>query len=78
MKELQRINEALEKNGRAEALKSIADSDDGRAIGRMLDSSEVERAAKSGDAEALKGILSQVLCTPEGKRLAESLKNAMK
>ena len=36
-----------------------------------------ERAAKSGDTAALKNILSQVLSTDEGKRLAEKLKKAM-
>ena len=43
----------------------------------MLDPKAVEKAAVSGDADALRGILSQVLGTDEGKRLAEKLKKAM-
>ena len=43
----------------------------------MVDQDKLERAAKSGDTAALKDILSQVLSTDEGKRLAEKLKKAM-
>lgn len=78
MQDLQRIGAQLEKSGKKDKLKSIAESDDGKAVSRMLDPAEVERAAKSGDAAALKSILASVLSTDEGKRLAESLKNAMK
>ena len=38
---------------------------------------EVREAARSGDTAALKAILSQVLSTDEGKRLAEKVKDAM-
>lgn len=77
MKDLEKLGEELNRSGKSEKLKVLADSADGRAIGRMVDAAEVERAAKSGDMAALKGILSQVLSTDEGKRLAESLKKVM-
>lgn len=77
MKDLERLGEELVKSGKSEKLKSIADSDEGRAIGRMVDAASVEKAAKSGDMEALRGILTQVLNTDEGKKLAEKLKKAM-
>lgn len=77
MKDLEKLGEELSRSGKSDKLKSLADSADGKAIGRMVDSAEVERAAKAGDMAALKGILSQVLSTDEGKRLAESLKKAM-
>lgn len=75
--DLERINSEIEKSGKKERLKDLAASSDGVAVGKMLDPSAVERAAKSGDTAALKSILSQVLDTAEGKRLAEKLKKAM-
>lgn len=77
MKDLEKLGAELSKSGKGEKLKSIADSADGKAISRMVDSARVEQAAKSGDTAALRDILSQVLSTDEGKRLAEKLKKAM-
>lgn len=77
MKDLERLGEELNRSGKGEKLKSLADSAEGRAISRMVDQSRVEQAAKSGDTAALRDILSQVLSTDEGKRLAEKLKKAM-
>ena len=78
MQNLERINEQLKNSGKAEKLKSLADSDEGKALSRMLDAEAVERAARSGDAAALRNILDNVLNTDEGRRLAESIKNAMR
>ena len=77
MKDLETLGAELNKSGKGEKLKSIADSAEGKAISRMVDSARVEQAAKSGDTAALRDILSQVLSTDEGKRLAEKLKKAM-
>ncbi|MDD5902012.1 MAG: hypothetical protein PUC58_01410 [Oscillospiraceae bacterium] len=77
MKDLEKLGAELNKSGKGEKLKSIADSAEGKAISRMVDSARVEQAAKSGDTAALRDILSQVLSTDEGKRLAEKLKKAM-
>lgn len=78
MQNLERINDQLKNSGKAEKLKSLADSDEGKALSRMLDAEAVERAARSGDAAALRNILDNVLNTDEGRRLAESIKNAMR
>ncbi len=75
--DFERIGRELERQGKAEKLKNIADSEEGKAISRMIDTEAVQKAAKSGDAAALKTILSQVLATSEGQRLAENLKKAM-
>lgn len=75
--DFERIGRELERQGKAEKLKNIADSEEGKAISRMIDAEAVQKAAKSGDAAALKTILSQVLATNEGQRLAENLKKAM-
>lgn len=77
MLDLERINAEIERSGKKDRLKSLAADADGLAVSRMLDPAAVEKAAKSGDADALKDILSRVLSTDEGKRLAEKLKNAM-
>ena len=77
MLDLERVNAEIEKSGKKDRLKSLADSAEGRAVSRMLDPATVEKAAKSGDTAALQSILSDVLSTDEGKRLAERLKKAM-
>ena len=77
MLDLERVNAEIEKSGKKDRLKSLADSAEGRAVSRMLDPAAVEKAAKSGDTAALQSILSVVLNTDEGKRLAERLKKAM-
>ena len=76
--EFEKIGRELRLQGKTDKLKSLADSDEGRAVSRMVDADAVRDAAKKGDAEALKTILSQVLSTSEGRKLAENLKNAMK
>ena len=77
MLDLERVNAQTEKSGKKDRLKSLADSPEGRAVSRMLDPAAVEKAAKSGDTAALQSILSDVLSTDEGKRLAERLKEAV-
>lgn len=77
MLDLERVNAEIEKSGKKDRLKSLADSAEGRAVSRMLDPAAVEKAAKSADTAALQSILSDVLSTDEGKRLAERLKKAM-
>ena len=46
-------------------------------LSKMVDSAAVEKAAKAGDGDALKAILSQVLSTAEGQRLAQSVQQMM-
>lgn len=77
MKDFERIGRELERRGKTDSIKSIAESEDGQRIGRMLDAEAVERAARSGDAAAMRSILGQILGTDEGKRLAESIRKMM-
>lgn len=77
MKDLEKLGNELEKSGRSEALMKLAESADGKAVGRLVDAESVQKAAKSGDMAALQDILRGVLSTDEGKRLAESLRKAM-
>lgn len=77
MTNLEYIGREIERRGKADALRSIADSEDGQKLSRMFDAKAVEQAAKSGDTGALRNILSQVLSTSEGQRLMENVKKAM-
>ena len=77
MKDLERLGSELKKSGKSEALMKLAESPDGKAVGRLVDAESVRKAAKSGDMAALQDILRGVLSTDEGKRLAEGLRKAM-
>ena len=55
-----------------------ADCDEGRRLASQLDSAALERAVKSGDAQELRKILSQVLSTPDGQALARKISGVMK
>ena len=46
-------------------------------LAKLIDANAVEQAAKSGDGEALRSLLSSMLSTQEGKRLAESVRRMM-
>ena len=58
-------------------IKKLAQSREGQQLSRMVDAAAVESAARSGDTDALKRMLSQVLSTDEGKKLAESVRMLM-
>ena len=77
MNGFEEMEKKLEKTGKMNRLKAIAESNDGKALADALAAKKVEQAARSGDTAALKAILSQVLSTDEGKRLAEKVKDAM-
>lgn len=65
-------------NGKnAETLKKLADGEDGRRVASLVDMKQLEAAAQSGNTAALGTMLSQILSTPEGRRLAEQVKKAV-
>ena len=77
MQNFESIGRELERRGKTEGIKKIAESADGQRLSQMIDAKAVENAAKSGDSEALRSILGSVLSTAEGKRLAESVRKLM-
>lgn len=77
MHDIDNIGRELEKSGKADKLKKLAASADGRKIGSMFDAEAVERAAVSGNAGAMRNILSSVLQSEEGRRLAADLMEIM-
>ena len=78
MKNLEDMERRLVQSGKADKVKSIADSKDGQMLLKKLDANKVERAVQSGDSEALRSILMDVLRTGEGQRIAKQLVQTMR
>ena len=69
--------EALKHN--AKDIRRLAQSADGRKVRELLgDEKTVARALENGDAETLKKLMSKVLSTEEGSRLAQQLMGLMR
>jgi len=77
MQNFEQLGKELERRGKAEDIKRLAESEDGIRLAGMINPQQIEQAAKAGDSEALKALLSSVLQTQEGKRLAESVRKMM-
>lgn len=77
MQKFSDVSRELEKRGKTNDIKRLAESADGQKLGQMVDSKQIERAAASGDSEAIRNILSSVLSTEEGRRLAENVRRMM-
>ena len=73
MENIEKFGTELLKTKKGDALRSLADSAEGKALSEKLNPAEVERAARSGDADAIKKLIGTVLSTPEGRTLAEKL-----
>ena len=74
MKDLDALKNQLARDGRLQRLQEIADSTDGQKLAGALDAQKIEQA---GDTETLRQILTQVLSTDTGQRLAGKVKDAM-
>ena len=77
MQDLETMARELKKSGKAQGIRALADSADGRRLGARIDGAAVEKALRSGDNEALRRILQGVLRSDEGQRLAENLRRMM-
>lgn len=77
MKDLDALKQELARDGRLQPLQAIADSTDGQRFADALDAQKIEQAARTGDTELLRQILTQVLSTDTGQRLAGKVKDAM-
>ena len=77
MKDLDALKQELARDGRLKRLQAIADSADGQRFADALDAQKIEQAARTGDTELLRQILTQVLSTDAGQRLAGKVKDAM-
>lgn len=77
MKDLDALKQELAHDGHLKRLQAIADSTDGQRFADALDAQKIEQAARTGDTELLRQILTQVLSTDAGQRLAGKVKDAM-
>ena len=77
MKDLDALKQELARDGRLKRLQAIADSTDGQRFADALDAQKIEQAARTGDTELLRQILTQVLSTDAGQHLAGKVKDAM-
>ena len=77
MQNFEQIGRELQRRGKTEQIRQLAESEDGANLARLVDANAVEQAARSGDGEALKAILNSVLNTREGRRLAEDVRKMM-
>ena len=77
MQNFEQLSRELERRGKTEEINKLAQSRDGQRISGMIDPQAVEKAARGGDTESLKNMLGRILETPEGRRLAESVKKMM-
>lgn len=78
MKNFNEMEQELVRSGKADKVKAIADSPDGQKLMQKLDAGKIERAVQSGDSEALRSVLMDVLRTGEGQRLAKQLEQTMR
>ncbi len=77
MADLESLEREIKSSPAAEKLREAASSPEGQQVLKNLDTEAVEKAAKSGDMQALKDILSGVLSTPEGQALAKKIRKSM-
>ena len=77
MQNFEQLGKELERRGKANDIKRLAESEDGVKLAGMIDAQQIQQAAKTGDTEVLKSLLSSVLQTQEGKRLAENVRKMM-
>lgn len=77
MQNFEHLGKELERRGKTEAVKKLAESPEGQKLAGMIDALEIEQAARSGDGDALRRMLFTVLATPEGQKLAENVRKMM-
>lgn len=77
MQNFSELGRELERRGKTDALRALAASGDGARLAAMLDEARLEKAAQSGDGDALRALLGDVLRTEEGRRLAERIQSLM-
>ena len=77
MRDLERVERELRRQGKGAALQKLADSADGQALQKMLDSQTVRRAAEGGDSAAIRRMLGTVLGSDEGRRLAQQIQDLL-
>ena len=74
MQNWETISRELERSGKARDLRTLADSEDGQKLSRMLDGKAVEQAAKSGDSEAYRYLPLSIAAVPQGEQMLDIMR----
>ena len=77
MASLDALEREIKSSAAVEHLKAAAVTPEGQKVLQNLDAAEIEKAAKAGDMQMLREILSGVLSTPEGRSLAEKIRKSL-
>ena len=77
MQTWEEIEKELKRRGQAEQLKNLASSAEGQKLGQMVDRQALARAAKSGDTETVRAMMSRLLATEEGRLLSEQIRRLL-
>lgn len=77
MRDLREFSRELESRGKAEELRKLVDSAEGKKLGAAVDAQAAQKALQSGDAAAMRELLGRVLATDEGRKLAERVRKLM-
>ncbi len=77
MQDLEHLGRQLQHSGKADGLQKLAASREGQKLRGMLNGKAVEQAIQTGDEEAMRSLLSQVLSTREGRDLAQAIQKLM-
>ncbi len=78
MQNFEQLGRQLQQQGKTDAIKALAETEESRRLAGMLDGAALEKAAKAGDTEALRALLGGVLRTAEGRHLAERIRRLMR
>lgn len=69
--------QGLENQNTMKVVQKLADSEEVARLAKTIDQSALRNAATKQDPEVMRAILSQLLATEEGRRLAKKVKAAM-
>ena len=77
MQSFEDVSRELRRSGKAGELEALAQSAEGQKLAAMLDGDTLTKAARAGDAAALRTLLGTVLGTNEGRRFAANIQKLM-
>lgn len=69
--------QGLENQNTMKVVQKLADSEEVARLAKTIDQSALRNAATKQDPEVMRAILTQLLATEEGRRLAKKVKAAM-
>lgn len=78
MQSFEELSRELERRGKAEKLRSLADSAAGRGLAASPEAAALAAAAAGGDGKSLQRLLGGILSTPEGRQLLADVQKLMK